>query len=211
VTSAIAAESALPAQSGPIASLVLEHERLVEGLEAMEALLDRLDEAPALAAFLAHLEFIHDFCELLHFPFEDAVLELILEAGLTPTERRVVFVNLAQHQQIYVDAVAVLQLRCRSRCEPDGGSSADGPDVQLTAAAQTYVRGLRLHVAFEQRHLQPLLRRQVRACDQQRMESILEALLGTLAGKPLERLAVLDASSRAHAGVPGRRPDQSAR
>ena len=209
--SAITAEVQSPSPLGPMSRLVVEHHRLAEGLEAMEALLERLGEPQAVAAFLAHLEFMHDFCELLHFPFEDALLELILEAGLTPTERRVIFVNLAQHQQIYDDAVAVLQLKGESASASGDAAYAEGADSLFSAAAQTYVRGLRLHVAFEQRHLQPLLRRQVRDGDQLRIEAMLEGLLGALAGKPLERLAALDAISREYTDMCVGPLDQSAR
>jgi len=168
--------------------LVADHERLGAALAVLEALLDRLDGSEAVRAFRRQLEFLHEFCELWHFPLEDAVLEIALEAGLTPSERRVVYLNLAQHQKIYADAVAALQ-----RLEESG---AAGPSPETRAAAGAYVRGLRSHLDFESRHLAPLLRRHLQIGDASRLSSMLHDLRATVAGKPLERLAELDAAAR---------------
>ena len=178
-----------------VARLSVDHQRLAESVAALEELLGRLDAPSSLRAFVSHLEFVHEFCELLHFPMEDAFLEVVLEAGLTPSERRVVFVNLAQHQEIYADAVAVL--------ERVGGNGTAGSAGQLEfrARAETYVKALRGHLDFESRHLQPLLRRHLPDPESTRLQSLLRDLLGTLAGKPLERLAALDAASRAIAAA----------
>jgi hemerythrin-like domain-containing protein len=178
-----------------VARLSVDHQRLAESVAALEGLLVRLDEPSALRAFVSHLEFVHEFCELLHFPMEDAFLEVVLEAGLTPSERRVVFVNLAQHQEIYADAVAVLE-----RVDGDRPAGPAG-EVEFRARAQTYVKALRGHLDFESRHLQPLLRRHLPDPESTRLQSVLRDLLGTLAGKPLERLAALDAASRAIAAA----------
>jgi hemerythrin-like domain-containing protein len=168
--------------------LGVEHERLADIARLLEDLLPRLDDPAAAEAFLTHLEFVHEFCELLHFPMEDALLEVILEVGLTPSERRVVFVNLAQHQQLYAEAVGVLGCLGRS------GSSSDRERLPDVAAA--YVGSLRAHLEFESRHLQPLLRRHLTGRDAVRLEGAMRDVVATLAGKPLERLATLDAASR---------------
>jgi hemerythrin-like domain-containing protein len=178
-----------------VARLSVDHQRLAESVAALEGLLGRLDDPSMLRAFVSHLEFVHEFCELLHFPMEDAFLEVVLEAGLTPSERRVVFVNLAQHQEIYADAVAVLE-----RVDGDRAAGAAG-EVEFRARAETYVKALRGHLDFESRHLQPLLRRHLPDPESTRLQSVLRDLLGTLAGKPLERLAALDAASRAIAAA----------
>jgi len=174
-----------------VARLGADHQRLSEMVERIEALLDHLDDDTAAKAFLVHLEFVHEFCEILHFPLEDAMLEVVLEAGLTPAERRLVFVNLAQHQQIYTDAVGVLGRRAGPGAS---GSAARGEFRKL---AETYVKALRGHLDFETRHLQPLFRRQLPPRETVRLDSMLRDLLATLAGKPLERLVELDQASQA--------------
>jgi hypothetical protein len=167
--------------------LASEHHRLAESAAALEALVAHLEDDGATRAFLAHLNFVHEFCELLHFPLEDALLEIVLEAGLTPSERRIVFLNLAQHQQMYADALSVLE-------RAGQGQVPGGRDFR--ALAETYVRLLRGHLDFETRHLQPLLRRHITGRDAPRLASMLRDLLATLAGRPLERLAALEAASR---------------
>jgi hemerythrin-like domain-containing protein len=187
------------ARSGPagefdgeaLGRLAADHKRLEAVVERLEKLLERADGEAAAKEFLVHLEYVHELCELLHFPLEDTLLEIVLESGLTPSERRVVFVNLAQHQQIYADAVGVL-----GRWNFDSGvPRAAMGDFQTRA--DTYVKGLRGHLEFEERHLQPLLRRRLTARETLRIDTIMHDLLGTLAGKPLERLAALDMASEA--------------
>jgi hemerythrin-like domain-containing protein len=181
-----------PADSAPGSDvqrrLGADRERLAAGLSVLEQHLDRLDDPEGAQAFRRQLEFVHEFCELWHFPLEDAALEVVLEAGLTPSERRVVYLNLAQHQQIYADAVVLLQQL---------GESADSVSGQATCAmAWTYVRGLRAHLDFERRHVAPLLRRQLRIHDGPRLAAMLHDLRATVAGRPLERLVGLDAAAR---------------
>lgn len=166
--------------------LGVEHERLAEIAGLLEQLLPRLDEPAAADALLTHVEFIHEFCELLHFPMEDALLEVILEVGLTPSERRVVFVNLAQHQQLYAEAVGVLACRGETRRDRE----------RFHAVAAAYIGSLKAHLDFETRHLQPLLRRHLTAREALRLEGAMQDVVSTLAGKPLERLASLDAASQ---------------
>lgn len=176
------------AASGVVQRLWAEHERLDESARSLERLVPCLDDERAVRAFVAHLEFVHEFCELLHFPLEDALLEVVLEAGLTPSERRVFFVNLAQHQQMYADALRVLEtLRESPR-------SVDRSD--LKARAETYARALRGHLDFETRHLQPLLLRHLTPRAVERLEVLACDLRATVAGRPLERIAELDAASR---------------
>jgi hemerythrin-like domain-containing protein len=176
-----------PLDGEALGRLAGEHHRLAESAAALEALIAHLEDDSATRAFLAHLSFVHEFCELLHFPLEDALLEIVLEAGLTPSERRIVFLNLAQHQQMYADALSVLE-------HAGQGQAPGGRDFR--AHAETYVRLLRGHLEFETRHLQPLLRRHITSRDAPRLASMLRDLLTTLAGKPLERLAALEAASR---------------
>jgi hemerythrin-like domain-containing protein len=195
------AEELLVRNGGDIVSrLSLDHQRLAESVTALEGLLERLNDPDAVQAFVSHLEFVHEFCELLHFPMEDAFLEVVLEAGLTPSERRVVFVNLAQHQQIYADAVAVLERAAGQHVAGQEPAGIEGHD-DIRVRAEAYVKALRGHLEFETRHLQPLLRRHLPDPENSRLQSVLRDLLGTLAGKPLERLAALDAASRAIAAV----------
>jgi len=181
------------AASAVVQRLWAEHERLDESARSLERLVACLDDEHAVRAFLAHLEFVHEFCELLHFPLEDALLEVVLEVGLTPSERRVFFVNLAQHQQMYADALRVLEkLRESPRC-------ADRTDLKVRA--ETYARALRGHLEFETRHLQPLLLRHLTPRAIERLEALACDLRATVAGKPLERIAELDAISRALAAA----------
>lgn len=171
--------------------LAADHERLDAVVERLVALLERPDGEASAKEFLVHLEFVHELCELLHFPLEDALLEIVLEAGLTPSERRIVFVNLAQHQQIYADAVGVL-----GRWNFGSGVERAAMD-DYRVRADVYVKGLRGHLEFEERHLQPLLRRHLTARDSRRVDMMMRELLGTLSGPPLERLAALDMASQA--------------
>jgi len=184
--------------SAVLERLQVDHERLAESLSALEALLVRLDDDSAARAFVLHLEFTHEFCELLHFPLEDALLEVVLEAGLTPSERRVVFVNLAQHQVIYAEALTVLeQPAAEASSEPGPRAISRATSrAEFRRAAEAYVRALRGHLEFEDRHLQPLLRRHLTTRATARVEALARDLLATLVGKPLERLAALDATSR---------------
>ena len=171
--------------------LAADHERIEAVAERLAALLERTNSQAFAKEFLVHLEFVHELCELLHFPLEDALLEIVLESGLTPSERRVVFVNLAQHQQIYADAVGVLG-RWNFGTGVERGAMDD-----FRERADAYVKAMRGHLEFEERHLQPLLRRHLTARDARRIDMLMHDLLGTLVGKPLDRLAALDMASQA--------------
>lgn len=97
------------------------------------------------------VEFLDYYADQIHHPLEDRLFDRLVNKGLTPTERHLVFRNLGQHQEI------------RSLTEALAGQigiALYGGTVDVDEFRETAAQYLSLqerHMRFEESYLFPLL------------------------------------------------------
>jgi hypothetical protein len=116
---------------------------------------------------------VRELCALreAHEPVEDWLLERVLDKGLTPSERQIVFTSLAQHQALdgLLDAA---------------GTTTERPED--SALLTHYLETLARHLEFEARQVEPLLARQLEAVDTQAepLRVLMQAYAAALEARP---------------------------
>jgi hemerythrin-like domain-containing protein len=144
-----------------------DHAHIDRLLQALEDLLGSSRERQSLARAARCLSELDDFTERLHHPLEDRIFDQLVNKGLTPWERRLVFRNLHQHQEIRELSIALMsELDHRQTgaiAEPSG----------VTQALSAYLSLQREHLRFEESHLLPLLMATFNENDWQTLSSIL--------------------------------------
>jgi len=128
-----------------------DHAKIAEVVRALEALTDTLASEPDWGQLADLLEFLEYFADRVHHPLEDRVFDLVVNKGLTPAERHLVFRNLGQHQEI---RALTTSLAAQVR-EALGGGTVDTGDFREALAG--YVALQRRHMRFEESNLFPLL------------------------------------------------------
>jgi hemerythrin-like domain-containing protein len=127
-----------------IAGVIRELARRVDDVTdvAMDPDWDRLDEL---------IGFLDYYADRVHHPLEDRVFDHLVNKGLTPAERRLVFKNLNQHEEIK----AMTEGLSRQVVDAQKGHVVD---VQsLIEDVSRYVALQQRHMRFEDEQLFPLL------------------------------------------------------
>jgi hemerythrin-like domain-containing protein len=128
-----------------------DHAKISGVVRELEALTDTLAAEPDWAQLADLLEFLEYFADRVHHPLEDRLFDLVVNKGLTPAERHLVFRNLGQHREIK-GLTASLTALAR---EALGGGTVDTGDFREKLS--DYVALQRRHMRFEESHLLPLL------------------------------------------------------
>ncbi|MGE0620976.1 MAG: hemerythrin domain-containing protein [Pseudomonadales bacterium] len=128
-----------------------DHAKIAGVVRALEALVDTLEAQPDWAQLADLLSFLEYFADRVHHPLEDRLFDLVVNKGLTPTERHLVFRNLGQHREIK----ALTEALTRQVREAQAGRPVDPGDFRESLAE--YVALQRRHMRFEESHLFPLL------------------------------------------------------
>ncbi len=137
-------------QPAAIEQLGRDHTRISAAVERLLA--DATPEAATgWADTVSQLAELLRFEEAVHHPLEDHITDRALHQGLTPTERRLVFRNLGQHQELLSRGE---QLLARARA---GAAGEDVDRDEFAADLQRYAALERRHMQFEEMHLFPLL------------------------------------------------------
>lgn len=128
-----------------------DHARIAGVVRKLETLADTLDAEPDWAQIADLIGFLDYFADQVHHPLEDRLFDLVVNKGLTPTERHLVFRNLGQHREIKaLTGSLAAQVR-----EALAGGTVDPGDFRQSLSA--YVALQRRHMRFEESHLFPLL------------------------------------------------------
>lgn len=128
-----------------------DHAKIAAVVRELEALADTLGEEPDWTALSDLIGFLAYFADRVHHPLEDRLFDVVVNKGLTPTERHLVFRNLGQHREIRALTESLAgQVRIAQSC-----GAVDPGDFRESLAA--YVALQRRHMRFEELHLFPLL------------------------------------------------------
>jgi len=128
-----------------------DHAKIAGVVRELEALADTLEAQPDWSQLADLLSFLDYFADRVHHPLEDRLFDLVVNKGLTPTERHLVFRNLGQHREIK----ALTEALTRQVREAQAGRPVDPGDFRESLAE--YVALQRRHMRFEESHLFPLL------------------------------------------------------
>ena len=83
--------------------LHLDHQRMAQVLAAIEQLardMRRAQLRPYLDKLLCVLEYVNEYPETIHHPFEDQLFAQLLACNITPEEREQVEGNAARHEEM---------------------------------------------------------------------------------------------------------------
>lgn len=161
--------------SAVLGQLQLDHARLNQVLgvvarhiESTDTLIPEGDQ-PYRHALAGMLSFLHEYADRVHHPLENRLFDRLIEKGLTPSERRVVFVTMSQHEEILAD---VRSLR-DALCAPHGGAVEK-------SEVERYLQVQRRHLDFEDTQLLPLIYGRLTERDWRDMEPELSAQMQAL-------------------------------
>ena len=128
-----------------------DHARIAGVVKQLEMLADDLDTAPDWDGISELLDFLEYYADKVHHPLEDRVFDHLVNKGLTPTERHLVFRNLGQHEEI----TGMTETLARTAAQALEGMVIDVPEFQEALAA--YISLQMRHLRFEENQLFPLL------------------------------------------------------
>ena len=153
---------------GLVLQLLLEdHKTLGEVIEALEMRIPQISKRdPDTLDLLANLiDYIAEYPDQVHHPREDRIIERLIDKGLTPSERIIVELTVAQHAELggltarmEVDIDALLS---RQR---DAG-------VQLDRDAKIYLAMQKEHMRREEQQLFPMAVRLFTPADWREIEA----------------------------------------
>ena len=144
--------------------LHLDHQRMAKILVATEQLakdMRRAEMRSSLDKLLCVLEYINEYPEQIHHPFEDKLFAHLLACDITPEEREQVEANAARHKEMESQSSALLQGLMR----PVKTQKV----TELRASLKEFVEVQREHMRFEESTVFPMAERYL-------PESVWEAL-----------------------------------
>ena len=166
-----------------MAILQRDHQRLGAVLERVEHELGARRDLQALCAdaashgrLLGMLAFLHEYADRIHHPLETRLFDRLIEKGLTPSERRVVFVTMSQHEEILGDLLGLQEELRRLQ-----GQAPRELAAALRTRAERYLDAQKRHLHFEDSQLLPLIFARLTARDWCEMERDLAAQIGIIA------------------------------
>ena len=127
--------------------------RLMAVLEHQAQLLEEDGDGPDYDLLTNLLEYIGDYPDAVHHPMEDQLFERLVNKGLTPSEMKLVSVNLRQHAEI-IEATRTLAADVATVMS---GAVISGRSLQQHA--RDYVELQRSHMINEEERLFPLAER----------------------------------------------------
>ena len=128
-----------------------DHARIAKVVREFVELSDGVEPTPDWLRLRELVEFLDYYADQVHHPLEDRLFDRLVDKGLTPTERHLVFKNLGQHQEIR----AMIERMADQIGEAIEGGAV-GRDEFIESAAE-YVTLQQRHMRFEESHLFPLL------------------------------------------------------
>jgi hemerythrin-like domain-containing protein len=128
-----------------------DHARIAGVVKRLADLAEELESAPDWNGVAELIDFLDYYADKVHHPLEDRVFDYLLNKGLTPTERHLVFKNLGQHEEI---------TEMTSTLERQAAAAAAGTLIDVSEfydRLQNYIALQKRHMRFEEHQLFPLL------------------------------------------------------
>lgn len=186
-TSGTRAGSTLNAPGLTLQLLLEDHKTLSEVIEALELRLHQISKRdPDTLDLLANLiDYIAEYPDRVHHPREDRIIERLIDKGLTPSERIIVELTVAQHAELGA-ATARMQVDIDALL-----SKQRDAGVQLDHDARIYLAMQKEHMRREEQQLFPMAVRLFTAADWKEMEAGEPEVPDPLRESRLNRYAIL--------------------
>ncbi|MEZ5560425.1 MAG: hemerythrin domain-containing protein [Pseudomonadales bacterium] len=139
-----------------------DHVRMLRVLELTQQQV--CGAAPDWPRVAALLEFLSEYSDRVHYPQENRVLDRLLQNCVTPAQRQMVYLDLAEHERMLSRTNALREIV--------HGFAAGAPrDESLCAEVCSYLDVQRAHIALEERRILPLLEERLSAGDWLELEA----------------------------------------
>lgn len=151
----------LNAPSPALQMLLEDHKTLGGVIDALELCLPQISQRdPYTLDLLANLiDYIAEYPDQVHHPREDRIIEHLIDKGLTPSERIIVELTVAQHAELAA-ATASMELDIDALL-----SKQQGAGMQLDHDARIYLAMQKEHMRREEQQLFPMAVRLLTATD----------------------------------------------
>ncbi len=150
-----------------IERLSRDHARIAGVVRQISECSDPLSEAPDWVRLGELIGFLDYYADRVHHPLEDRLFDHLVNKGLTPTERHLVFRNLHQHQEIQSMTEALLATLADQRI----GAVVDA--AEFLERVSEYAALQNRHMRFEESHLFPLFEQEFENRDWNQLMGIL--------------------------------------
>lgn len=128
-----------------------DHARIAGVVRRLADLAERLETDPAWGEIAELIDFLDYYADKVHHPLEDRVFDHLVNKGLTPTERHLVFKNLGQHEEI----TGMTEALARQATQAAAGKPIEVGE--FAEAVLAYIALQQRHMRFEENQLFPLL------------------------------------------------------
>lgn len=179
--------SGLNAPSGSLQLLLEDHKTLGAVIEALEVHLPEVARRdPETLDLLANLiDYIAEYPDRVHHPREDRIIERLIDKGLTPSERIIVELTVAQHAELAA-ATARMELDIDALL-----SKQHDAGVQFDHDARIYLAMQKEHMRREEQQLFPVAVRLFTTADWKEIEASEPEIPDPLQESRLDRYASL--------------------
>ena len=128
-----------------------DHARIAGVVKRLADLAEDLDAETDWAGIAELIGFLDYYADKVHHPLEDRVFDHLVNKGLTPTERHLVFKNLGQHEEI----IGMTERLASEAAKAMEGGAIDVDEFREGLLA--YIALQERHMRFEENQLYPLL------------------------------------------------------
>lgn len=144
-----------------------DHARISGVVRELSECSDSIQEQPDWTRLGELIGFLDYYADRVHHPLEDRLFDHLMNKGLTPTERHLVFRNLDQHQEIKAMTEALMATLDDVRI----GAVVDV--VEFLEKVSAYAALQMRHMRFEESHLFPLFEQEFENRDWNQLMGIL--------------------------------------
>ena len=161
-----------------------DHKHIGRVLTVLENQIRKLDddgEGPDFDLLANLIDYISEYPDAIHHPLEDQLFDHLVNKGLTPSERKLVFANLGKH----VEIIAATKKLAQDVATVLNGAVISA--IRLKEHVDEYIHTQRSHMWVEEQQLFPLAEHMFSDEDWVQLEQLCEAAQDPLFDKTLAR------------------------
>ena len=161
-----------------------DHKHIGRVLTVLENQIRKLDddgEGPDFDLLANLIDYIGEYPDAIHHPLEDQLFDHLVNKGLTPSERKLVFTNLGKH----VEIIAATKKLAQDIATVLNGAVISA--IRLKEHVDEYIDTQRSHMWVEEQQLFPLAEHMFSDEDWAELEHLREATRDPLFDKTLAR------------------------
>ena len=155
-------------EPAPLERLQNDHVRVAQVLTVLKSEIQKLDDGGEsdFDLLATIVDYLGVYSVAAHHPLEERICDHLVNKGLTPSERQLVSVNLAQH----IELIGLTRALAQEIAVVVEGSTTSRD--RLKKSAEAYLELQRVHMRIEDQQLFPLLQRMFTREDWSRIEEV---------------------------------------